>query len=105
KAATAAEYGLWMTRGFGDITISPGEFGACLKRNLSSAFGRAPAWRGISGGDGGAEAAAHVEFAAQGHAARRAACHQIVQNLVGDMLVVDAAIAVTLQVHLQAFQL
>src|SRR5690242_7429870 len=41
----------------------------------------------VAGFDGEADAAAHVERARDGHFQRFERCHQIVKNLVGDMLV------------------
>jgi len=59
----------------------------------------------VDGGNGGRDAAARVKFSAQDHAARGTTADEVVQDFVRDVLMVDAAITETLQIHLEAFKL
>lgn len=59
----------------------------------------------ILGGDFGGDAAAGAEVADDGHTSRFTACRQIVQNIIGQVLVKDAFVAVTLEIKLERFKL
>ena len=57
----------------------------------------------VLGDNLGGDAPAGAEVADYGHATGLAACRQIVENIIGQVLVEDALVAETLQVKLEGF--
>src|SRR5207237_6385824 len=79
--------------------------GAKACRSSSASIGMRIGWSDIVRGDHGLDAAAYGKITDDGHAARLACGHQIVENLVRDVLVEDAAVAELDDVGLERLQL